>query len=47
MFTWRGKRRGVAKADGPERIHGEWWTCDDEMFLVREADGAERADRRA
>jgi protein ImuB len=36
MFTWRGKRRGVAKADGPERIHGEWWTCDDEMFLVRD-----------
>jgi protein ImuB len=36
MVTWRGKRRGVAKADGPERIHGEWWTCDDEMFLVRD-----------
>jgi protein ImuB len=36
MFTWRGKRRGVAKADGPERIHGEWWTGDDEMFLVRD-----------
>jgi protein ImuB len=36
IFTWRGKRRGVARADGPERIHGEWWTCDDEMFLVRD-----------
>jgi protein ImuB len=36
IFTWRGKDRGIAKADGPERIHGEWWTCEDEMFLVRD-----------
>lgn len=25
MFIWRGKRYRVAQADGPERLHGEWW----------------------
>lgn len=25
MFVWRGKRFRVLQADGPERIHGEWW----------------------
>lgn len=25
MFIWRGKRFRVAHADGPERLHGEWW----------------------
>lgn len=25
MFVWRGRRHRVAQADGPERIHGEWW----------------------
>ena len=25
VFTWRGKRRRVKRADGPERIFGEWW----------------------
>ena len=25
MFVWRGKRYRVARADGPERLHGEWW----------------------
>lgn len=25
MFVWRGKRFRVARADGPERLHGEWW----------------------
>ena len=25
MFVWRGKRNRVAQADGPERLHGEWW----------------------
>ena len=24
-FIWRGTRRRVARADGPERIFGEWW----------------------
>jgi protein ImuB len=36
LFTWRGRRRNVAKADGPERIHGEWWISDDEILLVRD-----------
>jgi protein ImuB len=47
MFTWRGRHRAVAKADGPERIHGEWWVSEAEMFLVRdyyqvETDAGER-----
>lgn len=25
MFVWRGRRHRVAQADGPERLHGEWW----------------------
>lgn len=25
MFVWRRKRYRVAQADGPERLHGEWW----------------------
>lgn len=25
MFVWRGKRFKVTQADGPERLHGEWW----------------------
>lgn len=25
MFVWRRKRFRVAQADGPERLHGEWW----------------------
>ena len=25
MFIWRGRRFRVAQADGPERLHGEWW----------------------
>ncbi len=25
QFVWRGKRHRVAQADGPERLHGEWW----------------------
>jgi protein ImuB len=36
LFTWRGRRRNVAKADGPERIHGEWWLSDDEISLIRD-----------
>jgi protein ImuB len=32
-FTWRGRAYRVARADGPERIHGEWWKS------VREAEG--------
>lgn len=25
QFIWRGRRRKVVQADGPERIQGEWW----------------------
>ena len=46
-FTWRGRHRSVAKVDGPERVHGEWWFSDDEIALVRdyyrvETDAGER-----
>ena len=47
FFTWRGVRRRVARADGPERLFGEWWRSDAEMEAVRdyfcvEDDGGER-----
>ncbi|NKK92895.1 DNA polymerase Y family protein [Rhizobium leguminosarum bv. viciae] len=35
-ITWRGKRRKVQRADGPERIFGEWWQRDAEMEAVRD-----------
>ncbi|MCM2471306.1 Y-family DNA polymerase [Agrobacterium vitis] len=35
-FTWRGVRRRVRRADGPERIRGEWWRRDAEMATVRD-----------
>jgi protein ImuB len=35
-FTWRGKRRRVKRADGPERIFGEWWSHPNEMMAVRD-----------
>jgi protein ImuB len=35
-FTWRGIRRRVKRADGPERIRGEWWKRDAEMTAVRD-----------
>ena len=35
-FTWRGKVHRVARADGPERIHGEWWRATDEAYAVRD-----------
>ena len=34
-FTWRGIRRRVKRADGPERVFGEWWHRDAEMVAVR------------
>lgn len=36
LFVWRGRRTPIARADGPERVHGEWWRADDEMWLVRD-----------
>jgi protein ImuB len=35
-FTWRGIRRRVKRADGPERVFGEWWKCDAELIAVRD-----------
>jgi protein ImuB len=35
-FTWRGVRRRVRRADGPERIRGEWWKRDAELAAVRD-----------
>jgi protein ImuB len=34
--TWRGKRRRVKRADGPERIFGEWWQRNSEYEAVRD-----------
>jgi protein ImuB len=36
LFIWRKARHRVTKADGPERIHGEWWLSDKETTLVRD-----------
>lgn len=40
MFIWRRKRYRVTQADGPERLHGEWWREAgheaDQPFLVRD-----------
>jgi protein ImuB len=35
-FTWRGIRRRVKNADGPERVFGEWWKRDAELIAVRD-----------
>jgi protein ImuB len=35
-FTWRGIRRRVRRADGPERVFGEWWRRDAELAAVRD-----------
>jgi protein ImuB len=46
-FAWRGSGYRVVAGDGPERIHGEWWRNEREMWAVRdyfrvEAEGGER-----
>lgn len=35
-FTWAGVRHRVKRADGPERIFGEWWVRDGELAAVRD-----------
>jgi protein ImuB len=35
-FTWRGRAYRVRAADGPERIHGEWWKRAAEADGVRD-----------
>ena len=32
-FTWRGVRRRIRRADGPERIRSEWWKLDAERAV--------------
>jgi protein ImuB len=44
FFVWRKIRHRVARADGPERIHGEWWISEDETNLVRDYYRVETAD---
>ncbi|WP_294098128.1 DNA polymerase Y family protein [Sphingomonas sp.] len=35
-FTWRGTSHRVVRADGPERVHGEWWKRAGERDSVRD-----------
>jgi len=35
-FVWRGATHVVTRADGPERITGEWWRRTSEAFSVRD-----------
>jgi protein ImuB len=35
-FTWRRQRHRIRRADGPERIAGEWWKRDREWNAVRD-----------
>lgn len=35
-FSWRGSVHAVVAGDGPERIHGEWWRRDGELWAVRD-----------
>jgi protein ImuB len=35
-ITWRGKRRRIRSADGPERVFGEWWQRTSEWAAVRD-----------
>jgi protein ImuB len=36
QFTWRGVCRRVKRADGPERVFGEWWRREEETAAVRD-----------
>jgi protein ImuB len=36
VFTWRRVRHRIRRADGPERIHGEWWHRDSETHASRD-----------
>ena len=43
-FVWRRVRRRVVRADGPERVFGEWWRADDERSAMRDYYRLEAAD---
>jgi len=36
QFIWRRKRHRIRRADGPERIGGEWWRSDRERTATRD-----------
>ena len=36
QFVWRHVRRRVTRADGPERVFGEWWRNDAEVNAIRD-----------
>jgi protein ImuB len=36
FFVWRRVRYRVVKADGPERITGEWWKSEHERASLRD-----------
>ena len=35
-FTWRRRQHRIRRADGPERIAGEWWRHEDETAALRD-----------
>ncbi len=45
-FTWRRHRHRLRRADGPERIFGEWWRSSDEADAVRDYFAVEDEDGR-
>jgi hypothetical protein len=44
LFVWRKRRHRVRRADGPERILGEWWKSESEIELTRDYFRVETAD---
>ena len=45
-FTWRRQPHRVARADGPERILGEWWRSREEETELRDYYSVEDTDGR-
>jgi protein ImuB len=45
-FTWRRRRHRVRRADGPERVFGEWWRRTTEVTAVRDYFAVEDEDGR-
>jgi protein ImuB len=36
LFIWGRRRHRIRRADGPERMYGEWWRRDAETRSVRD-----------
>ncbi|WP_070403947.1 Y-family DNA polymerase [Kozakia baliensis] len=36
QFVWQGRPRRIRAADGPERLHGDWWGEDGKLGAVRD-----------